>query len=92
MSETVKRAASIPGAILGLIAICACLAAFLYLCDWLAQPNTVEQMCGEAAGDATRYAGSAVNPKSHEALEAFRACLARFSSSGAYRARQGWGR
>lgn len=47
-----QRSATVPGAILGLALLLAALGGFVYLCDWLIQPNTPEQLCAEVVAGA----------------------------------------
>ena len=96
-----------PAAILGIAVLLAVFCAFLYVCDWLLQPNTPEQMCAEAVGLADASGGAAVSISGGAVdatsigegsgawiyrEQAFEACLARYANGASFRTRQGWWR
>lgn len=103
-----QRSATVPGTILGLVLLLAALAGFLYLVDWLVQPNTPEQMCAEvvdtafedvlgapiSVSDSARVEATSIGEDSlgFARREVFERCLARYPGGGAYRTRQGWWR
>lgn len=102
-----RMGSTVPGAILGVIALLAVLGGFVYLCDWLVQPNTPEQMCAEVVDEAfASVQGAPISVSGSASVEAtsigedslgfarrevFLACLARYASAP-YRSRQGWWR
>lgn len=108
MTDETRRGATVPGTVLGLLLLLAALAGFLYLCDWLLQPNTPEQLCAEVVDEAFESVqGAPISVSGSASVEAtsigedslgfarrevFERCVTRYPGGGAYRTRQGWWR